>query len=1068
VKRLQTPMLFGAAALLAWSVAAAAAPMVNIPAEGLRAALDDYIRQSGVQLIYNADDVSGLTAKATHCPADEALAFLLDGTGLVANRDPSGAVVISRPAERRVEAEPALETVVVTGSRIRGGTELSAPVIRVATETLLSITPGGIPEALDKLPIFMAASTPNNATTGANGRGGNAPGYFLNLRNLGAIRTLILQDGHRVPGTFFDTTVDTDMLPQMLMNRVEVVTSGASAVYGSDAVSGVVNFILDKKFSGLKAIAQGGIAQQGDTRSLRLGIAGGEDVADGHLVWSLEYRLRDALSDAAARPLGNLGTSIVGAGTPSNPYTLVSGIRQSNTAPGGLIVSGPGAGLQFLSNGALAPFNPGTPTGTTNFAIGGDGGIEHNEYLLPVFTTGQAFAHYERALGNVTAHVEARYAQARSYEAGQIFTNINGSGISTNGSSAQYPITIYGGNAFLTPAAQAFLFPPGGPTSFQMNRMDNDLMSRLSLDQHTGALAVGAGLDGTVFGGFAWDFNYTHGETRTQLTARNNVNTARFYAALDAVRDPSGNIVCNVTLTNPSAFPGCVPLNPFGQSATVMNGSNASQAALHYVASNTWWVAHNGLDDFSANITGKIFNAPAGPVRMAVSGEYRLAGLNVGTSTSDNSFNPQFLRLAPPGTFAPTAASPLGTFPPANLANFKEVQSGARGSENVGEANLEIDAPLLRNLPGMALFSVGAAARYTQYNVAGTDPASGAPVKRRFTASTWKLGAEWHIDDDIRLRGAVSRDIRAPTLWDMFQGPVTSTSGLQDSLTGVSGSANTRTIGNPQLRPEVARNNSLGIVYEPQWLPELHVTADYFHIGIDREIAAISGSSAVVQSLCLASPGGTSPYCALIQRPISYNSASPLNFPTLYYSQVQNFQRQWTEGVDFEVSYQADLAGWHGLDGLLNLRLLWTHTAFLKTLGLPGSVITDVAGSANAPGQALPSEKAALLANYTGGAWSVDVMERYYGSIRQNPNPTLIYAPNTGDLPAWFQTDLNVAYAVDERLAAFLNIANLFNAQPEIFQVPGYTGSPGMNYPVVPYEDVIGRYFTVGLKFKTG
>ena len=1069
MKKLQVPMLSGAATLLVLMLAAAAAPIVNIPAEDLRAALDDYIRQSGVQLIYNVDDVTGRTSAAVHCPADEALGRLLDGTGLLVSRDPSGAVVISRAPERRVEADPSLlETVIVTGSRIRGGTELSAPVIRVAAETLLSTTPGGIPEALDKLPIFMAGSTPNNATTGANGRGGNAPGYFLNLRNLGAIRTLILQDGHRVPGTFFDTTVDTDMLPQMLMDRVEVVTSGASAVYGSDAVSGVVNFILDKKFDGLKAIAQGGISQQGDARSLRLGVAGGDDLAGGHLVWSVEYRLRDALPDAAARSLGNLGTSIVGSGTAYNPYTLVRGIRQSNTAPGGLIVSGPGAGLQFLGNGALAPFNPGTPTGTTNFSIGGDGGIEHNEYLLPVFTTGQSFAHYEHAFGNVTAHLEARYAQARSYEAGQIFTNINGSGISTNGSSAQYPITIYSGNAFLSPSAQSVLFPVGGPASFQMNRMDNDLMSRLSLDQHTGALAVGAGLEGSAFDRFTWDINYTHGETRTQLMARNNVNTARFYAALDAVRDPGGNIVCNVTLTNPGAFPGCVPLNLFGQSATVVNGSNASQAALNYVASSTWWVAHNGLDDFSANVTGKVLDGPAGPVRMAVSGEYRLASLFVSTSTPDNSFHPQYLRLAPPGTFAATAASPLGTFPPANLANFKEVQAGARGSENVGEANVEADAPLLRGLPGIALLSVGAAARYTQYNIAGTDPAGGAPVKRRFSASTWKLGVEWHIDDDIRLRGAVSRDIRAPTLWDLFQGPATSTSGLQDSLTGVSGSANTRTIGNPGLQPEVARNTGLGLVYEPQWLPELHLTADYFHISIDREIAGIGGSNPVVQSLCLASPGGSSPYCGLIQRPISYNSTSPLNFPTLYYFQVQNFQRQWTEGVDFELAYQADLAGWQGLDGALSLRLLWTHTAFLKTLGLPGSVITDVAGSANAPGSALPSEKAALLASYTDATWSLLVIERHYGSIRQNPNPTLIYAPGTGDLPAWFQTDVNLTYAVDQQLAAFIHVANLFNAQPDIFQVPGYTGSPGMNYPVVPYEDLIGRCITIGLKFKTG
>ncbi|MCU1386498.1 MAG: hypothetical protein JWL71_5195, partial [Acidobacteria bacterium] len=513
---MQTPkrVLFGAllasAAALS-GVPARAAALVTIPAQNLRVALDDYIKQSGVQLIYNVDDVAGLTGNAVQgVPADAALGQLLAGTGLVASRDTSGAVVISRPAERRAEIEPPIaEAVVVTGSRIRGSADLSTPVITLVTEQLLSTTPGGIPEALDKLPVFVAGSTPNNATTGANGRGGNAPGYFLNLRNLGAIRTLILQDGHRVPGTFYDTTVDTDMLPQMLMSRVEVVTGGASAVYGSDAVTGVVNFILDKKFDGFKAVAQGGIAGYGDTRSLRLGVAAGTDIgAQGHLIFSLEYHLRDALPDAAARPLGNLGTSIVGAGTAASPYMLVSGIRQSNTAPGGLIVSGPGQGQYFRSDGSLAAFNPGTPTATTNFSIGGDGGIEHNEYRLPVFSTAQGFAHYEQDFGAVTGHVEARYAQARSFEAGQIFTNINGSGISTNGSGAQYPITIYSGNAFLTPAQQAFLFPAGGPGSFQMNRMDNDLMSRLSLDQHTGALAVGAGLDGTVFGDFAWDVNY--------------------------------------------------------------------------------------------------------------------------------------------------------------------------------------------------------------------------------------------------------------------------------------------------------------------------------------------------------------------------------------------------------------------------------------------------------------------------------------------------------------------------------------------------------------------------------
>ncbi len=666
------------------------------------------------------------------------------------------------------------------------------------------------------------------------------------------------------------------------------------------------------------------------------------------------------------------------------------------------------------------------------------------------------------------AHLEARYGLARSYEAGQIFTDVNGSGISTNGSGAQYPITIYSGNAFLAPSAQALLFPAGGPTSFQMNRMDNDLMSRLSLDQHTGALEVGAGLNGTFGGDRNWDVTYTHGETRTQLTTRNNVNTARFYAALDAVKDPAtGNIVCNVSLTAPGAFPGCVPLNPFGQSSSIVNGSNASQAALDYVGATTWWVAHNGLDDVNANVTGTVWPGWAGPIKAAMGVEYRTASLGVTTTTPDNSFNPQYSRLAPPGTFAATAASPQGTFPPANLANFKEVQSGAQGSENISEANIELDVPVLRDLPGVDLLVLNGGARYTEYHVAGQDPTGGGRVKAAFSASTWKLGAEWQVDDDLKFRATRSRDIRAPTLWDLFQGPVTTTSGVSDPLTGVSGSANTQAVGNPALKPEIADNTTAGLVYQPAALADLRLTADYFHVNIAREIAVVNGNSSVVQSLCLASDG-SSPYCALIQRPISYNSTSPLNFPILFYSQTQNFQSQWTEGVDFEVDYRVDLNR-VGLGGIADFRLLWTHTSFLKTLGLPGSVITDVAGSANAPATAQPADKGTLMLTWAGNGVTLDLMERYYGALRQNPNPTLIYAPSTGDLPAWFQTDINLAHDFTvggARMSVFLNINNLFDARPDIFQVPAYTGSPGMNYPVVPYEDIIGRYFTLGLKLR--
>jgi iron complex outermembrane receptor protein len=603
-----------------------------------------------------------------------------------------------------------------------------------------------------------------------------------------------------------------------------------------------------------------------------------------------------------------------------------------------------------------------------------------------------------------------------------------------------------------------------------MNRFDNDLQSRLSLDQHTGALSLGAGLQGQVFKNFAWDAYYTHGETRTQLTTRNNVDTARFYAAVDAVRDPAtGNIVCNVSLTAPGAFPGCVPLNLFGQSATMTNGSNASQAALEYVGNPpTYWVAHNGLDDFGANLTGTAFDDGAGPVKVAVGAEYRLASLVVTTSTPDNSFNPQNLRLAPPGTFAPTAASPAGNFPPADLSYFKEVQAPARGSENISEVSAEFDAPLLRGLPLIELLSVNGAARYTQYSTGGQSPTSGTASRSSFSASTWKLGGTWQVTDDLRVRGARSRDIRAPTLWDLYQGAVVTTSGVSDGLvTGVSGSVNTQSVGNPALKPEVAHNSTAGLIYTPGWLAGFSVSADYFHIDIDNEIAGVSGNTTIVQALCLASSGGSSPYCNLIQRPISYNSTDPTNYPTLFYSQGQNSQRQWTEGVDFEIDYESDLNSWTPLTGMLNLRLLWTHTSFLKTLGLPGAVVTDAAGANEAPGTALPNDKASLMMGYTFGGLSVDLLERYYASVRQSANPSLVF--DIPDLPAYYQTDINIAYLFEVSgvpFTGFLNVSNLLDAQPGILQVPSYAGSPGVNYPVVPYEDIIGRYFTVGLRFK--
>ena len=691
----------------------------------------------------------------------------------------------------------------------------------------------------------------------------------------------------------------------------------------------MVNFITDNHFNGIKGLFQVGELTYSDARSLRAGVAWGMDVLNrGHVEFSAEYTIRDAVPDTGTRPLGNLSAGTVGSGTAAKPYTLAFNLRESDVASGGLVTSGPFKGQQFLANGQLAPFNAGTSTATTNIAIGGDGGWTHNEYLLPVINKGQVFGRFDYNFSDdLSAYVSARYAQARDFAAPQTIENIPGG----------YPITIYSGNPFLTPSEQATLTTTG-TQSFNMSRWDYELGRRVGLDTNAGALSITAGANGHAWGDFTWDAHYTHGEFRTLRNTENNINTRDFYAAMDAVTDPrTGNIVCNATITEPGLFPGCVPFNPFGP-------ANELQAAIDYVSGSTSWTAHNGLDDFGANLTGTIFDGWAGPVKTAVGVEYRLASLTVDLTTPTSTFDPTGLRLAPYGTFntgnfGTAATNPTGSYPSADQNWFKPDQAPGSGSENVSEGNFELDAPLAKDLPLIELLSFNGAYRYTQYHAFGNGVASD------FSANTWKLGLEWQVFDDLRFRAARSRDIRAPTLWDLYQQSLSSPSHSVDPLTGTGGRVIVVTGGNPNLKAEVARDTTAGAVYTPGWLRGLSISLDYFKINIGNAIGSVNGLSSAVQQLCLASPGGSSPYCNLVVRPISYNDTSPANYPTLAYNLNQNVARIWAEGVDLEANYNTDLSEISGMNGLLNLRLFFTHQPTLKTEAIQGATIVNDAGA---------------------------------------------------------------------------------------------------------------------------
>ncbi|MFD2578421.1 TonB-dependent receptor plug domain-containing protein [Novosphingobium colocasiae] len=271
------------------------------------------------------------------------------------------------PPQDAAEAAQPANDIVVTGSRIqRSGFDTPTPVTAIAAEALTKAAPSNLPDALNQLPQFKNSQSPasrERITVNSQVQVGN----FLNLRGLQPQRTLVLLDGVRVPPTAPNGAVSIDTLPQALVQRVDVVTGGASAVYGSDAVVGVVNFVLNKKFTGLQLTAQNGISTYGDAHSYKLGATGGLSLMDDrlHILASVERNSSGKVSRFDKRPLAKAGKNYctIGTGTEASPYTLLEGCHSQIATYGGLIggTATPAAlkGKQFLPDGTIAAFNPG-------------------------------------------------------------------------------------------------------------------------------------------------------------------------------------------------------------------------------------------------------------------------------------------------------------------------------------------------------------------------------------------------------------------------------------------------------------------------------------------------------------------------------------------------------------------------------------------------------------------------------------------------------------------------------------------------------------------------------------
>ncbi len=672
-----------AAIALALPVAAVAQVQTysfNIPAQDLASALRQFAQTSRQQVSFSGATVRGLRSVPLHGAhsVDGGLEILLRGSGLTVRR--AGRVLVVQKAGARIspvstqasggrtagdtaqqqesvsEAEPRDAEIVISGSRIdRPGFESPTPLTRVSAQELSVASRANVGAALADLPQFKAGQSPQ--TSGTNAQAGRMP---VDLRGLGAARTLVLLDGRR-----FASDNDLSTIPSVLVKDVDIVTGGASAAWGSGAVAGVVNVLLDHEFKGVKLGAEAGISTYGDAGQRRLEAAFGTefDGGRGHFMVGGEYLENDGLMTKTARE--NTGRWVLL--TQNGVSTLTPNVGYANAFIGGIITSGVLKDRGFNPDGSLRTPSLGTAIGAN--MIGGESPSDDN--YSPLATPQKRIA----ALANVSYEVfdnakltvEGRYSR--------YWGNYTWFGDHNRGN-----ITIQRDNAFLRPEIRAQL-DAAGQTSFTMGRYNSDL-SYTSIDVTREAYQGTVALDGS-FGGGTWRYGayYSYGEYRNDIDTPGFRKTAEFANAVDSVIGPGGTPVCRIALTNPAT--SCVPLNLFGEGAP-------SAAAIAYVTGTPSLRSTTRLHTFGADLRGEPVELPAGPVSIAVGVEGRWESIDSVAGALDRQ-----------RVFA--------TFQFGDLS----------GKDSVKEAFGEVVIPILKGVPLLNKLEFNGAARYSDYRNSG-------------------------------------------------------------------------------------------------------------------------------------------------------------------------------------------------------------------------------------------------------------------------------------------------------------------------------------------------------------
>ncbi|MHB1205121.1 MAG: TonB-dependent receptor plug domain-containing protein, partial [Rhodospirillaceae bacterium] len=838
-------------------------------------------------------------------------------TGCIAGWQPAQAQTAAQTAQT-----PAVEEIVVTGSRIvRDGYQAPTPLTVVGEEQIQAAAPKDIADYVNQLPALANSVTPQSQSGAlSNGAGGI---NSLNLRGIGTARTLVLLDGQRSVPSTQSNQVDIGAFPQQLITRVDIVTGGASAAYGSDALSGVVNFVLDKEFVGLKGEVSGGITSYGDDQDWKVTLAGGTAFGGGrgHFLVSGEISKRlGILGDLSGTP--NKREWFNGMdGILSNPaYTKTNGQPQYIVRPnvaasaanfGGIITSGPLKGTAFGPGGTPYQFNYGQVAGV--YMSGGDyqtSDVTGAESLDPKHTH-QTF--FTRASYDITDNINVYASVSWDHTWHESYFGVSGE-LNT--------LVMKSDNAYI-PATVASQLNALKITQFTFGSWVDGLHEGSYNERWVNRYVFGGSGKFDAFDdAWSWDAYYQKGVTRASENSLGNKLKPVYAQAIDAVVDPAtGRIVCRSTLTNPTN--GCLPFNVFGKDVATA----AARLALvgNHFFGNSYRYEHFSQDVMAANVRGEPFSSWAGPISVALGVEHR-------TESS---------------TGIVDANSLAGNW---YAANYRPTI----GSYNVTEGFAETVIPLAKDQVWAKSLDLNAAVRGTSYSTSGY-------------VTTWKVGATWDLIDDIRLRATRSRDIRAPNIGELFTSGIRGLTYVIDPFTGNPNTqAETITTGNLALKPEVADTTGIGIVLQPTFFPGFSASVDYYNIDISQAIGTV-GTQQTIDN-CFS---GNTVFCSGIQRDVVNGVLSI----TKVFSQPFNFVNELNRGIDFEASYNLHLAdvidSWNGA---LSFRVLATN--FLKNRVSNGvNKPTDQVGQ-NGGGNNLPRWKYTASLAYTGDAISAVVTGR--------------------------------------------------------------------------------------------